>query len=326
MSKSKKIIAIIVAVLVVLPATAFGYIYIKLNSIYDNDISKNSTEDDNSKDVDSFINLYGVKSTDYITNILLVGTDGRNPSDKGTRSDAMMILTVDKKHNSIKLTSLARDSYVEISGHDKEKLTHAYAYGGIDLLSETIENNLKIDINNYAIVDFFSFMDVVDTLGGVTLDVKDSEIDELGRYTAECYEFDDNINKGNLEIIQSEGTQKLKGYQALAYARIRYNDDAVSRDCRQREIIQSIVSSLKELPVSKYPELVNSVLPYIKTNLRPNDVLSVCANVLAMKSFNIKQMEFPNSGVGGIVDNKGWVYQFDSDECIPVLHKFIFEE
>ena len=94
----------------------------------------------------------------------------------------MMILTVDSKNKSLKLTSLNRDTYVDIPGHGEEKLTHAYAYGGVNLLVETIENNFEIDIQNYAVVDFYSFMDIVDALGGVEVDVHKNEINEINKF------------------------------------------------------------------------------------------------------------------------------------------------
>ena len=92
-----------------------------------------------------------------ITNILLLGSDARE-AEKESRTDTMMIFTIDTVHNSLKLTSLARDAYVNIPGHGDTKLTHAYYYGGVELLTKTIEENFGIDIHNYALVNFESFM------------------------------------------------------------------------------------------------------------------------------------------------------------------------
>lgn len=313
MSKLKKLVIFLLILVVALPATAFGYVYFKLNGIHD-------PSADN-----ELLSSTDYKSEKGITNILLVGTDGRSKEENGTRSDSMMILTVDNKNKSIKLTSLARDTYVDIPGRGKEKLTHAYAYGGINLLIETIEDNFELDIQNYAVVDFFSFMDIIDTLGGVTVSVNKGELAELQKYTYESYTLNKNPNKGSLKIIESEGTHKLNGYQALGYARIRYNDSAMERDRRQREIMQAMINSFKDLPVSKYPSLVDSILPYVKTNMRPTKIMGLCATILGIGNFNISQLEFPvyNNG-GGKVDGKGWVLQFDKNKNIPLLHDFIF--
>ncbi|GAA0100118.1 LCP family protein [Paraclostridium bifermentans] len=315
MSNLKKFVIALLLLVVLIPAGAFGYIYFKLNSMYDSSSdTKTLTKTD-------------YKAEKGITNILLVGTDGRT-LEEASRSDSMMILTIDNKHKSVKLTSLARDTYVNIPGHGEQKLTHAYAYGGINLLVETIESNFKLDIQNYAIVNFFSFMDIIDTLGGVVVDVKDSEINELNKFIPECYNFDKNSNKGDLKLIEHSGNQKLNGYQALAYGRIRKNDSALERDRRQRALMEGMFEGVKNLPVTKYPELVDTILPYIKTNMKPTTILSLGSSVLAMGGLNIKTLEFPMEEYsnGGIYGNAGWVWRYDEDKCLPILHDFMFND
>ncbi|MBN8048516.1 LCP family protein [Paraclostridium bifermentans] len=315
MSNLKKFVIALLLLVVLIPAGAFGYIYFKLNSMYDSSSdTKTLTKTD-------------YKAEKGITNILLVGTDGRT-LEETSRSDSMMILTIDNKHKSVKLTSLARDTYVNIPGHGEQKLTHAYAYGGINLLVETIESNFKLDIQNYAIVNFFSFMDIINTLGGVVVDVQDSEINELNKFIPECYNFDKNSNKGEMQLIEHSGKQKLNGYQALAYGRIRKNDDALERDRRQRALMEGMFEGVKNLPVTKYPELVDTILPYIKTNMKPTTILSLGSSVLAMGGLNIKTLEFPMEeySTGGIYGNAGWVWRYDEDKCLPILHDFMFND
>ncbi|GIM33610.1 LCP family protein [Paraclostridium bifermentans] len=313
MSNLKKFVIALLLLVVLIPAGAFGYIYFKLNSMYDGSSdTKTLTKTD-------------YKAEKGVTNILLVGTDGRT-LDETSRSDSMMILTVDDKNKSLKLTSLARDTYVNIPGHGEQKLTHAYAYGGINLLIDTIESNFKLDIQNYAIVNFFSFMDIVDTLGGVIVDVQEGEIDELNRVINECYSLDKKADKGNMQYIEHSGKQKLNGYQALAYGRIRKNDDALERDRRQRVLIESMFNGVKNLSVTKYPELMDTILPYIKTNMKPTTILSIGSSVLTMGISNINKLEFPMEeySTGGIYGNAGWVWRYDESKCLPILHDFIF--
>ncbi|CEO31198.1 LCP family protein [Paraclostridium sordellii] len=314
MSNLKKFVIALLLLVILIPAGAFGYLYFKLDTMYDG--STNS----------KILNKTNYKEVKGITNILLVGTDGRT-LEETSRSDSMMILTIDNKNKSLKLTSLARDTYVDIPGHGMQKLTHAYAYGGINLLVETIENNFKLDIQNYAIVNFFSFMDIIHTLGGVVIDVKPGEINELNKYIPECYEFDKNKNKGPMELVENSGTQKLNEYQALSYGRIRKNDSALERDKRQRQLIQSMIDGVKNLPITKYPELVDSILPYIKTNMKPTTILSLGATVLNIGDLSIKSLEFPMEeySTGGIYGKSGWVWRYNADKCLPILHDFIFE-
>ncbi|MEG1311607.1 MAG: LCP family protein, partial [Romboutsia sp.] len=190
------------------------------------------------------------------------------------------------------------------------------------------ESNFKLDIQNYAIVNFFSFMDIVHTLGGVVVVVKPNELEELNKFIPECYGFDKNKNKGSMELIENSGTQKLNGYQALYYGRIRKNDSALERDRRQRALIQGMIDGAKNLSITKYPQLLDSILPYIKTNMKPTDILSLGATALQIGDLNIKSLEFPMEeySTGGIYGNAGWVWRYNSDKCLSILHEFIFDD
>jgi len=297
------------------PAATFGYVYFKLKGMHDSGANQD------------ILNSNNYKNENGITNILLMGTDGR-PGEKISRSDAMMILTVDGKNKSLKLTSLARDTYVDIPGHGKQKLTHAYVYGQESLLIETIEKNFELDIQDYATVNFYSFMDIVDALGGVQVDVQDGEINEMNKFIPETYNWNTNPNKGSIQSIENSGSQTLNGYQLLAYSRIRHNDSALERDRRQRNVIQGLINGVKDLPITKYPSLVNTILPYVRTNMQPTEIIGLGTKVLGIGNLELKQMEFPiDDGVhstGGILSHgTGWVLQFDPDS-LDILHDFIF--
>lgn len=309
----KKLVILLAILVIAFPASAFGYIYFKLNAMHD------ATADEN------ILNETNFQSEKGITNILLAGTDGR-PGEKNSRSDSMMILTVDSKNKSLKLTSLNRDTYVDIPGHGEEKLTHAYAYGGVNLLVETIENNFEIDIQNYAVVDFYSFMDIVDALGGVEVDVHSSEIKELNKFIPETYKWSNNANKGSIEYINSAGTQRLNGYQTLAYSRIRKNDSTQERDRRQRQVIEGLMAGVKDLPISKYPKLLDTILPYVKTNMKPTEIIGLAGKILGIGSLSITQIEFPfaDASTSVTLPSKGFVIKFD-ESSLDILHDFIFK-
>ena len=316
MSKLKKLVIFLAILVITLPIATFGLVYYKLESIHDTNSNIDALDD------------ISYQGKDGITNILLIGTDGR-PGETNSRSDAMMILTVDDVHKDLKLTSLARDTYVDIPGHGYQKLTHAYVYGQASLLIETIENNFEIDINNYVAVDFYSFIDIIDALGGITVNVKQSEINETNKFIHETYKWDDNPNKGPMKLITHAGEQKLNGYQALSFSRIRKNDSAFERDRRQREVIESLLSEFKTLPLSKYSKVLNTILPYVKTNMSPSKIIGLGTTILGIGNFDIKQIEFPIDddihSTGGIYGNAGWVLRFDSSTLV-LLHDFIFND
>lgn len=262
-----------------------------------------------------------------ITNILLLGSDARE-GEKESRTDTMMIFTIDTVHDSLKLTSLARDAYVNIPGHGNTKLTHAYYYGGVELLTQTIEENFGVDIHNYALVDFESFMYIIDAIGGVTVNIKDSELSELNKFIPETYYWYKDKSQP-MQLIESPGEQLLNGYQALSFARIRKNDSAFERDRRQRDVIQAMFSGVKAMSKWQYPKLLNAVLPYLKTNMKTTQIVSLGMSVMRMGSLDIKQFEFPitNSpySIEGKYLNAGWVIRF-TDDSVKILQDFIFND
>ncbi|EGT4052355.1 LCP family protein [Clostridioides difficile] len=313
MSGLKKFVIFLALLVIAFPVSIYGYVFTKLKTIQDDSIN---TEALSSNDY---------KNEENITNILLLGTDAR-PGEEVSRSDAMMILTIDNKNKSLKLTSLNRDTYVNIPGRGEQKLTHAYVYGQANLLIETIEENFQLDIQNYAVVDFFSFMDIVDALGGVTVTVDKSEIRELNKFIPETYKWNKNDNKGSLKYIRNSGEQKLNGYQTLAFSRIRKNDSTDERDRRQRSVIQSLINGVKDLPVTKYPNLVNTILPYVKTNMNPNEIISLGKELLSIGNLDLKSMEFPLSTENGRkIGNAGYVIPFEEYE-LDAMHDFIFKD
>ncbi|EPZ59967.1 cell envelope-related function transcriptional attenuator common domain protein [[Clostridium] sordellii ATCC 9714] len=243
MSTFKKIVIGLIIFVIAVPMIAFGYFYFKLNSMYDKDTAK---------DIKSKIQK--VEDKNGITNILLAGVDGNN-LDKGNRSDSMMILTIDDKNNDIRITSLARDTYVDIPGYGEQKLTHAYAYGGPALLLETIDKNFGIKIDKYAAVSFDSFEKIIDTIGGVEIDVLPKEV-------------------SHIPGVDGPGKQNLDGKEALAYSRIRYADDAYHRDNRQRTVLQAAYNKLSNTSSGDLIELGNTIIGYTKTNIPPMEIFN----------------------------------------------------
>ncbi|MEG0181167.1 MAG: LCP family protein [Romboutsia sp.] len=266
------------------------------------------------------------KSKD-IYNILLIGSDSEN-FDKIGRSDSMMILTIDNKNKNIKLTSLARDTLVNIPGHGYEKLTHAYAYGKADLLLETLEKNLKIDINDYIAVNFNSFIDLVDILGGVEIEVHSNEISHLNDVIVNSFNLS-NKEAEEPQLIRSEGKQLLNGYQALAYARIRQIDSIYERDQRQRDVLKSIANKLVELPISNYPKVIKEMLPYVDINIPIPKLITLATSSKKIYNYEIKQMEFPLEEYresGKLSKDNSFVVKWDKTENLKILKDFIYNK
>lgn len=314
MSALRKFVIFLAVLVVAIPACAFGAVYSKLKTVK----------------MDSNFDMLAsneYKFDNKITNILLVGSDAR-PGEDVSRSDSMMILTVDNKHKNLKLTSLGRDTYVDIPGHGYQKLTHAYAYGQETLLIDTIEQNFKLDLQNYVKVDFFSFIDIVDAVDGIDVELTESEIREMNKFIYECYQWDrkDKSEKGRRPIyMKNAGLKRLNGYQALAFARIRHNDSTMMRDDRQRQVIEAIITEVNKMSVTKYPKLLNTVLPYVKTNMSPTDIMALGKDVLTMGNLHLITMQFPLHPENETrLPKAGYVIPFEDYE-VNVLHEFIFD-
>lgn len=260
-----------------------------------------------------------------VDNILLIGKDS-SKSKEPARSDSMIILTVDNINKSLKLTSLARDTLVKIKGRGYEKLNHAYAYGKEKLLIETINDNFNLDIKDYAVVDFMSFIEIVDILGGVEVDVKEHEINHLNKFIEICYGFN-HPNKGNIKYIENKGINNLNGYQALAYARIRKIDTIYKRDERQRAILTSIANKLSNTSITKYPKLVKSVLNNVDVNISFDKIMRLAFLSHELASYDIRQLEFPLKGYredGQLSQDGLYVIKWRVDKNLEELHNFIY--
>ncbi len=311
LSGLRKFVIFLAILVVAIPACFFTVVYSKLKTMHvEGDFDMLTS------------NQY--KYDDEIVNILLIGSDAR-PGETVSRSDSMMILTVDNKHKKLKLTSLGRDTFVDIPGHGFQKLTHAYAFGKEKLLIETIEKNFKLDLQNYAKVDFFSFIDIVDAIGGIDVSLTEPEINEMNKFIKECYSWDQKKNKPPMHFLEKTGPQKLEGYQALAFARIRHNDGTMERDDRQRQVIEAIIKKVSTMPMSRYPKLLDSILPYVKTNMNPTQIMSLGMTVLQLGDLHLTTMQFPLHPENEIrLPKSGYVIPFEQYE-IPLLHDFIFD-
>lgn len=293
----KEFNAILISIAIIIPLLGIGYLYFQLNSMYDKEEAKEiSTTQESEKN-----------KKNGITNILLVGVDGNN-IEKGNRSDSMMILTIDEKNQDIRLTSLARDTYVDIEGYGSEKLTHAYAYEGASLLIQTIKNNFGIDVDKYVAVSFDSFEKIIDILDGIEINVSKKEVSQI---------------KG----IKKSGTQTLNGSQALEYSRIRYIDSAYERDNRQRKVIEALYNKLVNDSNGNLMSVLNEVLRYTKTNMLPLEIVSIANKAIKINDTEFDQVEFPfkEARKDNNIKEKGWVIEWDKDYNKNKLDKFIYD-
>lgn len=264
-----------------------------------------------------------------ITNIALFGVDQRDNQTQ-VRSDAMMILTVDKEHNKIKLSSLMRDIAVEIDGHGQNKLTTAYFYGGPQLAVKTINQNFGTNITEYATVNFQQMASIIDAVGGVEIDISEKE-----RLDANNSIYEQSAVAGlPQDIIKEAGLQTLSGTQAVAYARIRYvktdegQSDDFGRTDRQREVLSKMFYKALDLSPLQYPEFARKLLPAVVTSLDLGEIMDLAT--IMMRDVTLEQTRFPQNS--DLIGN-GVVY-VGSAQCLNVdlpavsekLRAFIYDD
>lgn len=232
---------------------------------------------------------------DSITNIALFGVD-RREGDNSARSDVVMVVSVDKRHNKIKLSSIMRDTLVPIEGHNQRKLNSAYNYGGAQLAVKTLNQITGLNITEYATADFSQMAEMIEAVGGVEIDVTESE-----RLQANISIKEQSRMAGLPEdYIKKAGLQTLSGTQAVAFARIRHTKtsegqtDDFGRTDRQREVMGKMFDKVKNMSVLEYPALAKKFLPMIETSLDMNDLVGLAG--IMLRDVTFVEARFPTSG------------------------------
>lgn len=229
-----------------------------------------------------------------VFNILLIGCDAREEGGRG-RSDSIILISINKESEQLIATSIMRDIYVEIPGHGNNRINAAYAYGGADLLVETVEKNFKIQIDRYASVDFFVFMDIVDQMGGVDLEISDEEFLVANAYINELNVLLDEPY--GTDWLPGGGPHHLNGKQALGYSRIRYVGDAdFERTKRQRTVLEQIFNKVKDYNLIELNSLLNIILPEITTDLTEGEAITLALEMNAYRKYDLKQYRLPYDG------------------------------
>lgn len=261
-----------------------------------------------------------------VVNILLIGNDSRENGADG-RSDAMILLSISNKTKKIYMTSLLRDMYVEIPGHDGNRLNAAYSYGGAELLMETIEKNLDITVNRYVLVNFEAFANLVDAVGGIDLELSQEEIEYVNGYLVE-YNMLTGRPQGTDNMDTSvSGLVHLNGPQALAYSRNRYLGTDFGRTERQRKVLTEVIHGLPKALLTNPGKLTDGLLPNLTTNLTRNECFRLSLMAGKALTYDIVQDSIPQKGTYNDATIRGMaVLEVDFEANKRYLRENIFGE
>lgn len=260
----KFLLIFLLIIIIACVATVAIFLKSKLNKINYEDVTANEIE----------INE-GVEEvlTDY-TNIALLGLDAQDATFTNSRSDCIMIISINNNTKDVKIVSVYRDTYLQMEDYGLDKVTHAYAYGRAPLALSTINTNLDLDITKYVTIDFDSVINIVDAMGGVTLTVTAAEASQISG-------------------LRGAGTYNLTGKQALAYGRIRKIDTDYARTERMRTVVIEVFEKAKKISVTQLNSLIDELLPEVTTNINQTEIISYASKIA---SYNV-------------IDSFGWPYE-----------------
>lgn len=246
-----------------------------------------------------------------VFNVLLVGTDSRDPdSDKG-RSDSMMLVSFNKKQNKSTVISFMRDTLVDIDGYGRSRLGHTYAYGGVGLTINTLNQTYGLDIQNYVTISFDNLVNVIDEIGGVEVYISEEE--------AEYYR-----KNGMPDIIAGDVT--LTGSQALAHARNRTLGSDFERTRRQRSVMYGIYRKImSEKDISALLPLINYCVTQVETNMSVTEIYNMAKEVLSTEDLKMQQACAPQDGTYTPIVYEGMdVLEIDVDANKKMIEDLLY--
>lgn len=343
-----RIVLTIVLIIILLLGLVFGFVWSKLDKItYADEIpdhvydpisttpeaASEYAEEDYAVDIGDLeaqetpptIPEEEVNKNDDVMNILLIGTDERTTEyNTNARADSMILVSINKDKNTVRLVSLERGIGVPILDGKYEGeydlLTHIFRWGGADLLIRTVEHCFKIECDHYVRLNFAAVKDIVDAVGGVDVELNASEVGYLGLF------YDDYSSTGKQKPLRV-GVNHLDGGNALAYARLREIDSDWQRVGRQRKVILAVVDALKGSTIWQLNNLADTVLPLIQTNLTKLEISELLLYAPKFLTSEFDQMTIPKQGTyGGMnIRNGGGAFAVDYEINNEILQKFLYE-
>lgn len=251
--------------------------------------------------------------------ILLIGEDAQRDVHMGGRADSIMVCSINEQTGQIKLISIARDLWVEMDRF-ADRINAAYRYGGEELLLKAVNQTLQMDISNYITINFYGFCDVVDSIGGVEVELEPKEAYAINKKTNELY--------GNTEVVPipvGATSAVLSGAQALGYARVRELDSDFKRTGRQRKVLMGILNKVLTLSFDEQKAFFDNCLACVTTNMETMQMFSLGMKILAHGMSDMEQVALPSPGHYYYVNHDGRsTYEFNKEIIVQEAHDFIY--
>jgi LCP family protein required for cell wall assembly len=298
-----------------------GYFFFYANRKLDN-INRPTNWDDSKENLD--INEDANEAQKGYRTIALFGIDSRSTTSmaEGNRSDSIIIASINNDTKEVKLASVYRDSLLQVDydGGITTKITHAYAYGGPEMAVRALNANLDLEITDFVTVNFTALAQAIDDLGGITIDVREAELEMLNACITEQIGISGQYSDG----VFSAGTQLLNGTQATGWARIRSTDQGdITRTERQRTVIAKMIQKAKSSDLSTINDIIDDVFPNIYTSLTKKELMSLAKDMFDYSLGDT--IGFPMAYAPVTTDAKGAVLvPADLTTNVSALHEFLF--
>ena len=317
---------IIISIIIGLIGGSLIYAYKMLDSLNYTPIDRNESE-----------YVSGSAQDPMVLNVALFGVDRHEEADVHSRSDSILILSLDSRRKKIKLTSLMRDMWLNIPGYKNNRINTAIALGGEELAIKTIEHNFGIKIDRFCTVDFEGFKDIIDIIGGLDIEITAKEAHHINNLLVE---LDAALVKGGLTPFKSpllkevDGIQHLNGAQSLQYARSRkvptaegLHDD-YARTFRQRHVISLVLQKFKSSSLPQIISIIEKAGPYINTNFKKNEIITLSKNALKYIKYDFEEFRLPEecNFTGQNINGAYVLVISDLNKARYDLAKFIYED
>ncbi len=312
MSRKKKVILLVIVNVIIILGLLLFLLY---EYLFGGVNRKEITKDFSKLGIDSSMNEQ-ITGTG-IVNIALFGVDSRKDTFTGL-SDSIIIASINRKTGVVKLTSFARDTQVDLEGYGIQKINAAYSRGGPELAIKTLNQNFKMNIQDYVTINMRELIKVIDVAGGVTIDITEDERISANDIMREI--------SNNQPRIKKSGTVNLTGAQATAFCRIRHLDSDLYRMDRQKKVLEALFAKAKTLSLTKLVETVHTISPMVQTSMHDEDILKL-SKVLTIDGAKIESLRFPHTNTKYQSSAAtGWLIKYDLEEASDQLHKFVFDD
>lgn len=351
-SKKKKALIVSVSIIIVIAVilgSCYGFYHSKISLLNYDDGKWTGTIDENesgvqedSADMDKatadldekdVIKAEGdIYSSKDVFNVLLIGTDERSENfSTNARGDTCMLLSINKENGAIKLVSFERGMGVPILDGQYEGqydwLTHTFRYGGADLMMREIQECFKVEVNRYVRVNLSTFIDGINAIGGVDIELSKAEADYINYPEGTYAQYHIKEMKIEDEVQEvSAGLNRLNGATAMLYARCRYIDSDWGRVKRQQKLIQAAMNQVENLSISELNNMLNTILPLVQTNLKESEISSLLLSAPKFLGAQIESMTLPAEGTYGSMTGMGnrKLFAADFETNSKILHKLIY--